>query len=261
MHTPAHRNSGSSRVALLCLVAAVVGAGATLYFTQKQKAALQAELSALRENARQKESKATDPKEVEKLRAQLREVAELKKEAEEVHRLRGEVTLLRKTKTQFEQASTEIVQLRAQTTAGHEQPKPARTPQQIAAAQSQGQPVTLDEENLKLRHQYQNLVISMQRAEQERAFASVPPEQQAVARANACIANLKQMDGATQQWALETRKAAGDATEVEQIRLFLKWESLPLCPMGGAYRLTTAGQSPTCSVHGMLPVATGLPRQ
>ena len=53
MNLPLRRNSGSARVPLLCLIAAVGGAGAMFVVAQKDKAALQAELAALREQARQ----------------------------------------------------------------------------------------------------------------------------------------------------------------------------------------------------------------
>lgn len=225
MHTPAHLNSGSSRVALLCLVAAVVGAGATLFFTQKQNAALQAELRALRENTRQFEAKSTDPKEVEKLRAQVREAAELKKEAEEVHRLRGEVTMLRKDKAVFEQASAENIHLR----------------QQVQQAQR------LQTENTALRGQVQSAVQNLQHVQ---ALAVGQP---GLAQKNACIANLKQIDGAVQQWALENKKLAADRYSLQDANLlaYLRGSVLPRCPANGTYTHgATVSAEPTCSIAG-----------
>ena len=40
MNTSIRRNSGSARTALLCLIAAVGGAGAMLYFSQQEKGVL-----------------------------------------------------------------------------------------------------------------------------------------------------------------------------------------------------------------------------
>ena len=225
MNISTRHNSGSSRTALLCLIAAVVGAGAALFFAQKEKAALHAELSALREQARQMEAKSTDPKEVEKLRAQVREAVEFKKEAEEVHRLRGEVTQLRKDKTEFEQAKAEVAQLRA-------------VVQQAQKVQT---------ENKALRELYERDVLTLQRTQQPGAPGGAP-----VANAqNACIANLKQIDGAIQQWALENRRMAKDPVDLRAILAYLKGRVLPACPAGGVYRPGSAvAGCPTCSVPG-----------
>lgn len=223
MNTPIHRSSGSARAPLLCLIAALGGAGAMFVVAQKEKGALQAQLAELREQIRQMEAKAADPKEVEKLRAQVREAAELKKEAEEVHRLRGEVTLLRKDKAVFEKASVENAQLR----------------QQVQQAQR------LQAENNALRGQVQSAVQNLQHVQ---ALVVGQPGQ---AQKNACIANLKQIDGAIQQWALENRKVAASPVEMRGVVEYLKGSVLPLCPAGGVYRPGfTVSASPLCSVPG-----------
>ena len=225
MNTSVRRNSGSARTAILCLIAAVGGAGAALFFTQKEKVALVAELSAMREQARQVEAKSTDPKEVEKLRAQVREAAEFKKEAEEVHRLRGEVTQLRKDRTDLDQAKAEVAQLRA-------------VAQQAQKVQS---------ENKALRELYERDVLTLQRAQQPGAPGGAP----VINAQNACIANLKQIDGAIQQWALENRMVAVSAVDWKGIQAYLKGRVLPACPAGGVYQPgANVSASPTCTVPG-----------
>ncbi|MEQ2009374.1 MAG: hypothetical protein ABMA26_21540 [Limisphaerales bacterium] len=226
MNSSVRRNSGFARTALLCLIAAVGGAGAALVFTQKQKAELRAEIGALREQARQMEAKSTDPKEVEKLRAQVREAAEFKKEAEEVHRLRGEVTVLRKDKAEFDQTKAEVAQLRI-------------AAQQFNRAQT---------ENKALRELYERDVLTLQRAQQPVAPGVIDPDQ---ARRNSCIANLKQIDGAIQQWALENRKAAKDLVDWKGIQAYLKGGVLPACAAGGIYQPgVNVTAAPTCTVPG-----------
>lgn len=219
------RNSGSTRTALLCLIAAVGGAAlATGYFQMKQ-AAFRGQLAAVSEAKRQSEANATDPKEVAKLRAQVREAVELKKEAEEVHRLRGEVTLLRKDKATFERASAENAQLRAV----------AQQAQQLQA------------ENSSLRGQVQSAVHNLQHVQ---ALAVGQPGQ---AQKNSCIANLKQIDGAVQQWTLENKKVEADRYSLQDRSLlaFLRGSVLPLCPAGGSYvHGSTVSASPTCSIPG-----------
>ncbi|MEQ2007091.1 MAG: prepilin-type N-terminal cleavage/methylation domain-containing protein [Limisphaerales bacterium] len=75
----------------------------------------------------------------------------------------------------------------------------------------------------------------------------------ATAQKNACIANLKQIDGAVQSWALENKKAATDTYAMTDTTLleYLKGSLLPACPGSGTYAAGgTVSGSPTCSVAG-----------
>jgi prepilin-type N-terminal cleavage/methylation domain-containing protein len=64
-----------------------------------------------------------------------------------------------------------------------------------------------------------------------------------VSHRKACIANLKQLEGAVQNWALETRKASGDpiiSTELFGATNYLRKEIV--CPAGGnAYNYGLVG--------------------
>src|SRR5205807_9970210 len=78
---------------------------------------------------------------------------------------------------------------------------------------------------------------------------------------NACINNLRQIDGATQQWALETKQAATAPVTFTNIKDYLK--SSVLCPSGGAtatfatsYSLSTVSNKPSCLI---LPATHALP--
>ena len=68
---------------------------------------------------------------------------------------------------------------------------------------------------------------------------------------NACISNLRQIDGAAQTWALENRKAPGDSYTMDDVRAYLGRDSaggIPTCPAGGTYSPSaTVGNPPTCS--------------
>src|SRR3982751_3752406 len=48
---------------------------------------------------------------------------------------------------------------------------------------------------------------------------------------NACINNLRQIDGAVQQWALETKQGAGAVAAYSDISGYLK--NAVICPSGG----------------------------
>lgn len=64
---------------------------------------------------------------------------------------------------------------------------------------------------------------------------------------NSCVANLKQIDGAIQQWALENKKGVTDAPELAGVLPYLKGSVLPKCPGDGTYHLgKTIGDSPVC---------------
>jgi len=70
---------------------------------------------------------------------------------------------------------------------------------------------------------------------------------------NACINNLRQMDGAVQQWALENKQSAGASVSLTAIKPYIKMDSngnIPACPAGGSYTVTTVNSNPTCSVSG-----------
>src|SRR3974390_1423764 len=68
-------------------------------------------------------------------------------------------------------------------------------------------------------------------------------------QANACINNLRQIAGATQQWALETKAAPSATVAFTDISAYLK--SAVVCPMGGtkfsdSYQLQGVTNNPTC---------------
>jgi len=69
------------------------------------------------------------------------------------------------------------------------------------------------------------------------------------AQKNACINNLRQIDGAIQQWALELKKDAGATVLEVDVTPYLK--NSVICPSGGtsfsdSYALRTVADQPTC---------------
>jgi len=70
------------------------------------------------------------------------------------------------------------------------------------------------------------------------------------AQKNACIANLKQIDGGIQQWALENKKAGSDAVTSDNVKDYLKGSQWPACPGSGTYGTSTVSASPTCNIAG-----------
>ena len=67
------------------------------------------------------------------------------------------------------------------------------------------------------------------------------------AQKNACINNLRQIDGAKEQWALETKAASTNTPPSASIAAYIKGGAVPVCPVGSsAYTLNAVGVSPSC---------------
>jgi len=75
---------------------------------------------------------------------------------------------------------------------------------------------------------------------------------------NACINNLRQIDGAMQQYALENKLSDTNSVTAEQIMPYLKRaEEVFRCPSGGTYTFGPVTNTPTCSIPGhAIPVAS-----
>jgi prepilin-type N-terminal cleavage/methylation domain-containing protein len=67
---------------------------------------------------------------------------------------------------------------------------------------------------------------------------------------NACFNNLRDIDGAKQQWALENNKVNGDTPSNIDVTAYLKGNAMPGCPAGGVYTIADVGTTPSCSFAG-----------
>jgi hypothetical protein len=66
--------------------------------------------------------------------------------------------------------------------------------------------------------------------------------------ASTCVNNLRLIDSAEKQWALEHRKLNSDTPDVSDLLPYLG--RFPECPAGGTYSINAAGDDPTCSIPG-----------
>jgi prepilin-type N-terminal cleavage/methylation domain-containing protein len=83
------------------------------------------------------------------------------------------------------------------------------------------------------------------------------------AQKNACLNNLKQIDSAKKQWALENRKTEGASTAGSESAINTFMKSAPTCPGGGSYSYGPVGTFPSCSLgdsngHALSTPGTGL---
>jgi prepilin-type N-terminal cleavage/methylation domain-containing protein len=73
------------------------------------------------------------------------------------------------------------------------------------------------------------------------------------ARKNACINNLRLIDGAIQQWAMEDNINGTDPVKLSALTVYLGRGGTGdvngniKCPSGGLYSVTTVDKRPTCS--------------
>ena len=65
---------------------------------------------------------------------------------------------------------------------------------------------------------------------------------------NACINNLRQIDGGKEQWAMADKKSDGDLVVSADVNEYIKGNTTPECPGGGAYTYGNVGSNPGCSV-------------
>jgi prepilin-type N-terminal cleavage/methylation domain-containing protein len=73
-------------------------------------------------------------------------------------------------------------------------------------------------------------------------------------RTNACRNNLRLIDAAKEQWAMENNQDTGadPATAVNGLTYldYLKGGAVPTCPSSGTYTPEDIGTAPTCSIGG-----------
>src|SRR5688572_8852938 len=66
---------------------------------------------------------------------------------------------------------------------------------------------------------------------------------------NACIANMKQIEGAKATWALENKKVGSNSPATSELYGTTNYiRETPLCPGGGTYVVGNVDTKPTCSL-------------
>jgi chromosome segregation ATPase len=223
-------------VTVLALVAA-----ALFYIANRSRSE---ELAKLQPQIQQLESLRAEIAALKTNQIPAEELGRLRKNAEELLRLRNEVRQLRDKEKQLAQQvqSAQTAAQRAQ-----EQVAAVRTQAQTAQAQAQTAQMQMQTQ-LQALASATNPAVQLTPAQQrmyDRYGISIPTGQQA----NACINNLRQLDGAKQQWALENRKTAEATPSVQEVTAYLK-DGFPKCPAGGVYTLNAVQAHPSCSAQG-----------
>jgi hypothetical protein len=171
-----------------------------------------------------------DSQELEQLRAAAEEAKKVPSESEELARLRKENEEVLRLRNQVRQLGTDKAQLTKQLQAAQSQAQNAQVQAQTAQAQAQ------------------RLAADQQAAAAHLASAA--------GGTAVCINNLKQIDGAKQQWALENKKTVEDVPAATELAPYFKGNAFPVCPAGGGYSINAVGLGTTCSIPGhVLPLS------
>lgn len=171
----------------------------------------------------------TKTAEVATLQAQLQELDALRTEVEELKKNQvapDELARLKESKDELLRLRNQVRQLSADKSQLSQQAQAAKS----AAEQAQAQAQALTQA-------------------QSQALAKVQ-EQASVAVATACHNQLRQLDSAKQQWALEQQKPAAAIPTDKELAPYLAGQVVPVCPGGGKYTLGNLATLPTCSVAG-----------
>lgn len=70
------------------------------------------------------------------------------------------------------------------------------------------------------------------------------------AMTNSCINNLRMIDAAKNQWALENNKKGGDTPTASDLWPYFRNHQMPHCIAGGVYTIGAMTNLPTCSISG-----------
>ena len=68
------------------------------------------------------------------------------------------------------------------------------------------------------------------------------------AQQNACVNNLRMIDSGKEQAALANKWADGDVVTSSLVEAYIKGNTSPVCPAGGAYTYNRIGTNPVCNI-------------
>ena len=195
------------------LVVAFGASAAALYFTGSSK---DAELARLREQVQT----------VDTLRSQL---DDLQKQAASQN---DQIASLQKGNAELLSLRNQIRQL---------SDEKAQLVKQLGTAQSQAE-----------RSQAEIQQVQARAAENAKAMAEqqILQAKQNQAAVGICIKNLRQIQAAKQQWAVDHQKAVDAVPLPQDISPYFPNSQIPQCPGGGRYTLNAVGTAPTCSIPG-----------
>jgi hypothetical protein len=185
---------------------------------------------------------ANKAKEVEltTLRSQAAEISELQKENVELRKLPSHSDEI----VQLKKENADLLKLRNETRKSREEKKQLSSRVQSVVAKAKQADAAIQAHVVRATQQQAQLQVGGQNL-----LGSGQPQDSRVTQMNACINNLRQIDGAKQQWALENKKSAQALPAPDDIGPYIK-NGVPKCPANGVYAINAVDADPTCSIPG-----------
>jgi hypothetical protein len=210
----AKRTSFMKTILPWLLVVAFAACAGAFYFSGSAK---DQQLAALKEQVQEADALRTKAEELQKeTAAQADQIASMQKDNAELLKLRGQVRQMADEKAQITK--------------------------QLATAQSQAERSQAEAQQVQARA----AESAKQMAEQQ-----ILQSRQNQTAAATCINNLRLIDGAKQQWALENKKTGDAIPQPQDILPYVGANGqFPQCPGGGRYTLNAVNKAPTCSIPG-----------
>ena len=179
------------------------------------------------------------------------ELAKAQEQVAQVDTLRGQVDELQKQATSqndqiasMQKDNQELLRLRNQVRQVTDEK--AQLIKQMQAAQSQADRSSAEVQQVQAQTAQKANAIAEQRIMQMK-------QDQAVL--NTCINNLRMIDGAKQQWALEHQRTPDSVPSGPELAPYFPNNMIPQCPGGGRYSFNAVSTVPTCTIAGhALPV-------
>lgn len=195
------------------LVVAFGASAGALYFSNSNKTA---ELAKAQEQVAQVDTLRGQVDELQKQAAsQNDQIAAMQKDNQELLRLRNQVRQLTDEKAQLVKQA-QMAQSQADRSAAQIQQVQAQTAQSANAIAEQR-------------------ILQMKQNE---------------AVVNTCINNLRMIDGAKQQWALEHQRTPDSVPSGPELAPYFPNNLIPQCPGGGRYSFNAVSNAPTCTMPG-----------
>jgi HSP90 family molecular chaperone len=169
------------------------------------------------------------------------ELAALRQDSQQLETLRAELEEARKAHTQAD--SDELARLRK------DSEDVLRLRNEVGQLRKEKQQMAAQLQAAQVQAQGAQEQVQTLRANQQQAPAPNRPNLEQ-AQATACINNLRQIEGAKAQWALDHHKPAGALLTMADLAPYFKSNAVPTCPAGGVYTLNPVGLAPLCSIPG-----------
>ena len=200
-----------------------LGAAGLLYQNSNSKSV---ELAKLQSDVLELQTLRTENAELKSQQVPAEELARLRKDNQDLLRLRNEIRQARDEKNQLAKQTQSALS-------------------EVQRAQAQAQAAQVQVQSLSTNLQAAQALSAAQQAIAARYGLTGTPEQQA---ASACVNQLRQLEGAKQQWALENKKTEDAIPTEHDITPYLAGNVLPACPSGGKYIIGVVKVAPTCSI-------------